>query len=173
MSTRLASKRRSCGIPRRQLGWGSLLVAALALLAACAGSRDDTGSWVTSAETAHHEADRLLAAGDAHGARDVLQRLETTMPGDANGATRAVHADLLYRVAELDLRENDVKGAVDSATRGLELGRSNDAFTTNLLIVRGRAHEKLGDAVAASRDYHDALVITEALLDRSLEGNSP
>ena len=67
----------------------------------------------------------------------------------------------------------DAKAAAEWATRGLGLGRPIDAFTTNLLIVRGRAFEQMNDAAGASRDYHDALVTTEALLDRSLEGNTP
>jgi hypothetical protein len=84
-----------------------------------------------------------------------------------------VRRDVLYRLAQIELASGNAKASADWATRGLGLGRTADAFTTNLLIVRGRAFEQMNDAMGASRDYHDALVITEALLDQSLEGKTP
>ncbi|HEX4337056.1 MAG TPA: hypothetical protein VH062_14155 [Polyangiaceae bacterium] len=134
-------------------------------------ARND-GDWVARAESANRDADRLLATGDTSGARAALVSAEASIRGAGNDE-RAVRLDLLYRLAEIDLGKSDTKSAVDWASRGLDLGRSNDTFTTNLLIVRGHAFERMGNAVAASRDYHDALVITETLLDKTLQGKTP
>jgi hypothetical protein len=46
-------------------------------------------------------------------------------------------------------------------------------FTANLYIARGKALERQGDASGASRDYHDALLLTEGLLDKSLGKGNP
>jgi hypothetical protein len=153
----------------RRLVFFCWFVAATSMTLHGCGGRDD-GNWVARAEAANREADRLLASGDTGGARLALQNAETAMANATGNDERAVRLDLLYRLARIDLGTGDVKGAAGWAARGLELGRTNDSFTTNLLIVRGRALEKMGDAIGASRDYHDALLITERLLDKSLEG---
>jgi hypothetical protein len=145
------------------------LVSALALATACSG-RADASAWIERGEAAHHDADRLLAQGDVAGARAALRAAaeapvpEAASPGDA----RIVRQDIYSRLATLEAEHAEPKEAVRWATRGLSLGRGEDVFTANLEIVRGRALERLGDASGASRDYHDALVVTEALLDLSL-----
>jgi hypothetical protein len=145
------------------------LVSALALATACSG-RTDASDWIERAEAAHHDADRLLARGDVAGARAALRApAEAPVPGTASpGDARIVRQDLYSRLATLETEHAEPKDAVRWATAGLSLGRGEDVFTANLEIVRGRALERLGDANGASRDYHDALVVTEALLDLSL-----
>lgn len=147
------------------------LFSALVLVSACSG-RTETGSWIERAETAHHDADRLLSQGDVAGARNALRTLaESEIPKNARPEdARIVRQDLYSRLATLEAEHAEPKEAVRWATQGLSLGRGEDVFTANLEIVRGRALERLGDANGASRDYHDALVITEALLDLSLGG---
>jgi hypothetical protein len=149
----------------------ALLVLSGALLAGCA-RHEATKDWLASAEAAHRTADRELPAGDVNGARDVLRRAaEAEPPSDANDLdTGAVRKDLYYRLALLEVEHGTPEGAVRAATDGLALGTGKDVFTANLEIVRGHAYEKLGNAALASRDYHDALLVTEALLDRSLGG---
>jgi hypothetical protein len=147
---------------------------ALFVFASCS-AKEDAGDFFSRTESANEEADRRLGSGDQAGARAILREAaEAKVPADARrGDARAVRQDLLYRLAALELGASRPTEAARAATRGLELGRSKDVFTSNLLIVRGRAFEELGDPRGASRDYHDALLVTEALLDKSLEGTSP
>jgi hypothetical protein len=145
------------------------IVSALALVVACSG-RTSTSDWILHAETAHHDADRLLPLGDAAAARTALQAAaEVPVPkGTSPRDARIVRQDLYCRLASLEVDRANPEEAVRWATTGLSLGRGEDVFTANLEIVRGRALERLGDANGASRDYHAALVVTEALLDLSL-----
>jgi hypothetical protein len=152
---------------------------ALACVAGCSANgpsgSSSAGEWFAHAEAANQEADRRLVHGDTGGARNVLRdAVETEPPSSARiEDARVVRQDLLYRLASIDLGAGKVTAAVAWATQGLTLGRSNDAFTSNLLIVRGRAFERMNDVNGASRDYHDALLVTEVLLDQSLEGKAP
>lgn len=147
------------------------LFSALVLVSACSG-RTEAGSWIGRAEAAHHDADRLLSQGDVAGARNALRTLaEADVPKNARPEdARLVRQDLYCRLAALEAEHGAPEDAVRWATKGLSLGHGKDVFTANLEIVRGHALERLGDANGASRDYHDALVITETLLDLSLGG---
>jgi hypothetical protein len=147
------------------------LVSALVLVPACSG-RTAASGWIERAEAAHHDADRLLAQGDVAGARNALRTFaESDVPKNARAEdARIVRQDLYCRLATLESEHGEPREGVRWATTGLSLGRGEDVFTANLEIVRGRALEHLGDANGASRDYHDALVITETLLDLSLGG---
>jgi hypothetical protein len=147
-------------------------VSALVLVVACSG-RTGTSDWIERAETAHHDADRLLPLGDVAAARTALRAAaEAPVPEGASPRdARIVRQDLYCRLASLEVDRADPAEAVRWATTGLSLGRGEDVFTANLEIVRGRALERLGNANDASRDYHDALVVTEALLDLSLGGS--
>jgi predicted negative regulator of RcsB-dependent stress response len=142
-----------------------LLVAATACSA-----RSSSEEWVTQAESAHHVADERIAQGDFDGARTALRSAtEAPVPGTTNREdARVVRQDLYYRLASLDLSQSRPDDAVRWATTGLDLGRGTDVFTANLFIARGKALERRGDASGASRDYHDALLISEALLDKTL-----
>jgi hypothetical protein len=140
-------------------------------LTACSAKTDD--DWLAHTEAAHEQANRLVAEGRTSEALDVLRNVETELTTSGNADAQTARRDVLYRLAQIELASGNAKGAADWATRGLGLERPSDAFTTNLLIVRGRAFEQMNDAAGASRDYHDALLITEALLDRSLEGKTP
>lgn len=145
------------------------LSSAIGLAAGCS-RRADTNDWLLRTEAAHQDADRLIPLGDVDGARAALRAAaalpvpKAASPGDA----RIVRQDLYYGLATLETEHGKPEEAVRWATVGLSLGRGEDVFTANLEIVRGRALERLGDPSGASRDYHDALLVTEALLDRSL-----
>jgi hypothetical protein len=155
-----------------RLGSFVALAATLALLAGC-GDRAAAGDWLSRAEAAHRDADHRLEHGDADGAREVL-RDAAMAPAPARvgpGDVRAVRQDLYARLATVEIGRGRLREAAAWATTGITLGRSNDVFTANLLIARGRALERVGDASGASRDYHDALLVTEALLDESLRGS--
>lgn len=153
--------------------WRLVLLWVALALAACSAKPSDDEGWLTRADAANEQADRLLAEGRTTEALDVLRDAEARLTTSSSADAHTVRRDLLYRLAQVELTTGNAKAAADFATRGLGLGRPMDAFTTNLLIVRGRAFEHLNDAAGASRDYHDALVITEVLLDQSLEGKAP
>lgn len=151
-----------------------ILFALIALAGGCSATRASE-DWVTEAEGAHHMADERLAQGDIDGARQALRSAtESNVPKGTNPEdARVVRQDLYYRLAALELSQNRVDEAQRWASVGLELGRGTDVFTANLYIARGKALERRGDASGASRDYHDALLITEALLDKSLGKGAP
>jgi predicted negative regulator of RcsB-dependent stress response len=145
------------------------VLAALFVLSGCARDRD-AADWITQAQKAHRQADLLAASGDTDGARDALQIAVDTEPprGTPKGPARVVRQDLFYRIAVMELEKRQPEAALDFASRGLALGEKNDVFSANLRIMRGQAHEALGHAREAAADYHAALKISEALLDRAL-----
>lgn len=153
--------------------WRLLALLVLVLLVTPACGQDRVGSrWVAAALSAHRQADRKLELGDLDGAHAILLAgaesvaPEGTDPRDA----RILRQDLYYRAAELDLRRGRPAEAARWASRGIELGRGQDVFTANLLIARGRALENTNELSRASRDYHEALLVTESLLNDQLDG---
>jgi hypothetical protein len=144
---------------------------AVVVLPGCA-SRSEPREWIESSEASHREADRLAASGDPSGAADALRRA-ATRPAPAGMSAedaRVVRQDLYYRLAMGELGASRAHEAVQAATDGLALGQRRDVFTANLLVVRGQAYEAIGDRKNASVDYHEALVVNEALLDTALGG---
>lgn len=130
----------------------------------------DASPWVAEAERRHALADQRLEAGDPTTARDALRgivdaRVPADLPADDR---RGVLQDTYFRLARLDLDARDPRAALADADRGLALGRATDLFVANLLVVRGAAHEALGQGPAAVEDYHEALVINDRLLAEAL-----
>lgn len=155
------------------MSWARLALIAIALAFVPGCERDAaTSGWVSQALSAHREADLKIERGDLEGARAVLfAAAERVAPARTNSVdARILRQDLYYRVAEIDLRRDRPAEAVRWASRGIELGRGHDVFTANLLIARGHALEKTNDLGGASRDYHEALLLTESLLDDHLDG---
>jgi hypothetical protein len=154
------------------------IAVALCTSIGCAGigSKDplETRNWVAQGEAAHFEAEHRLTMGDVAGARTVLEHAARTEAPKSTNETdaRVVRQDLYYQLATLELEQGRLEDAARWATEGLGLGTSEDPFTANLQIARGRALERSGDANGATRDYHAALVITESLLEKSL-GKTP
>jgi hypothetical protein len=151
----------------------SLFVAALAL--GCSGTRvGGENPWAADAMRGHAVADERLQAGNASGAREALLAIVNgaVPPGVPADDRRGVLQDTYFRLAELDLRAGDAPAALASADRGLALGRADDLFVANLLVVRGAAHEALRDGPAAAADYHEALVINDRLLAEALHDPS-
>ena len=143
--------------------------AAAALAIGCSRTRVAGDSpWVADAERRHALADERLQAGDPPGARVALREIvdgRASIPaGVPADDRRGVLQDTYFRLAELDLQAGDPRAALASADRGLALGRADDLFVANLLVVRGAAHEALGDGPTAAADYHEALVINDKLL---------
>jgi len=136
----------------------------LVLLVGCQASRD----WSATAARAHAEADRLIDTGDRAGGQAVLQELVAT-PIEGPGETRrVVLQDAYFRLARLALDDHDPARAARDADAGLALGGGEDLFVANLLVVRGAAHEALGEAAAAVSVYQRALRINERLLQEEV-----
>ena len=133
------------------------------LLAGCEGGGR---AWMEGAR-----ADSAAAeAGDRDEAIAALERLVAReVPDDvAAEDARVVLQDAYARLAALYLEAGDAGAARREADRGLALGEVDDVFTANLLVARGRADEALGRDQEAARDYHRAIRVHEALLDRAL-----
>jgi hypothetical protein len=138
----------------------------------CAQGRDEA-AWLAGVERAHQSADAAEKRGDVAGARDALRAAaQADVPGRVpDRDARVMRQDLYYRLALLELRGSAPEKAVIWADQGLSLGGApRDVFVANLYIARGRAREARGDAVAAGRDYHEAIRISETLLDEALGG---
>jgi tetratricopeptide (TPR) repeat protein len=148
---------------------GFALLAATWMFVLGCSSGADGGEWIASVQKASASADELVASGRPEDARHALEAaLALPSHGMDREDVRVVRQDLFYRVGRLDLAAGRADAARARADQGLTLGRGSDVFTANLLILRGRALETAGNAAAASRDYHEALVINEALLDKAL-----
>ncbi len=147
-----------------------LAVIFVLLLAACSEKHDAAG-WVQQVSTAHTRADEALAQGDRETAREELEAaLQAAAPSDVTTADRrTLQQDLMYRLADVEIASARHQRALDWAERGLALGKQQDVFTSNLLIVRARALEALGRDIDAAHDYYEALQITDALLQQTLE----
>lgn len=147
----------------------SVVLATLAL--GCSQARIGGESpWVAAAARRHALADERLKTGNAAGAKEALGEIVDSAipPGVPADDRRGVLQDTYFRLAELDLQAHDARAALAAADRGLALGRPDDLFVANLLVVRGAAHEALKDGPAAAADYHDALMINDRLLAAAL-----
>ena len=130
------------------------------------------GPWFEDAASRHALADQQLARGDVPAARDTLLSIVSAhAPAHiSDDDRRVVLQDTYFRLAKLDLDGGDPRGALANTDHGLGLGRPDDLFVANLLVVRGAAHEALGEGPAAVEDYHQALVINDRLLAQTLAG---
>ncbi len=154
------------------------VVALIALAFGCSKApRHGEGEWISEAARRHARADERLAAGDRPAARaELLAVVGASVPADVpEQDSRGVLQDTYFRLAKMDLDARDPRAAVADADLGLSYGKPNDLFVANLLIVRGAAREALGDGAAAATDYHQALVINNALLIEATrnEGDEP
>jgi hypothetical protein len=149
-----------------------LSLAGLLALGCSRAQDNDASPWVAEAERRHALADQRLEAGDPTGAGDALRGIvDARVPGDLpTDDRRGVLQDTYFRLARIALDARDPRAALADADRGLALGRASDLFVANLLVVRGAAHEALGEGPAAAADYHQALVINDRLLAETLGG---
>lgn len=127
---------------------------------------EEAAAYMADARAAHVEFERDAVP-------EVLERfLALPVPEDVNeDDARVVRHDMYYRLSEHALNADDAERAHEWATRGLDEGTSQDVFTANLYVVRGAAREALGRDIDAASDYHEALLINDALLQQLLEGD--
>lgn len=143
--------------------------ATLALATFAVGCGDDaSATWLAEVRAAHVSADSAREPAVAE--RTLREAFERAVPSNvATEDARVVRQDLAYRMASIALADERAQDARLHADRGLALGAATDVFTANLYVVRGQAREALGDAIGAAGDYHEALIVNEALLDRVLD----
>lgn len=141
------------------LAWGAI---------ACGG--EDAAIYMAEARSAHQRAERALEREDLDGATNELETfLQLPTPQSVNeDDARIVRQDVFYRLAGIALDRDQASVAQDWADRGLNEGLAEDVFTANLYVVRGAAREALDRDIEAAADYHEALLINDALLQRLL-----
>jgi tetratricopeptide (TPR) repeat protein len=132
---------------------------------------DSAALWITEMQASHTAADSLLAHRDVDAARDALIASWRRSPPSIIDAAdaRAIRQDVAYRLAELEIDARHPDAAMSWADRGLALGQDETVMTANLLMVRGRMFERAGQSQKAVADLHQALLINEKLLARTLE----
>ena len=163
---------------RQAITWlPSLPARATALALLCAGlalgcTPDPDGYVAASAEDSA-AADRAIERGEHEPAIERLRAIvEREVPASvAEEDARVIRQDAYDRWARVLMGRGEVDEATRVVDRGLALGEREDLFTANLLTTRGRLHEARGRDREAARDYHRALVIEEALLERALGGS--
>jgi hypothetical protein len=115
--------------------------------------------------------DKLLDGGNGEGALRELRALWTTLResrAEGSGGGRQAMQDIAFRLARLSLEKKDLSGALAFCEGGLSLGKDDDLFTANLLIMRGIIRQELGHTAPAVEDLHQALLINEKLLEQAL-----
>lgn len=144
--------------------------AALVLAFLLWGCEDGARMWIAEVSAESAAAQAAEARGDRAAALEALGRLlDREVPGEvAEEDARVVRQDAHERRARLFFEAGDLDRAGVEVDRGLSLGQHEDVFTANLLTWRGRIREASGQDREAARDYHRALRIHEALLDRVL-----
>jgi hypothetical protein len=153
-----------------RLARAALLAVALAAVAGGCSRAPSRDPWAREVAARHAEADRRLDHGDAAGARAALLALvDAETPRAARSeARRLALQDTYFRLARLALAGGEARQALAYADAGLALGTAPNLFVANLFVVRGAAREALGEAPAATEDYHRALTMNEALLHEAL-----
>ena len=163
-----------------QRAWLVLGLLGSCSLSACGDERapepaPDAATWLSQLRSAHPRADAALSAGNVDDAVAVLAEAgRAPMPAELLAADRRVlHQDLLYRLGGAELDRAEPARALAAAERGLGLGRAQDVFTANLLVVRGEALQALERETEAAASYFEALEINRALLAQVLDETSP
>lgn len=143
------------------------------LLTLASGCEDDARAWVEHAAAESAAAESARERGEVDEAITRLTSIvDSEVPnGVAEEDARVVRQDAYDRLARLVLERGDPARALNLVDRGLGLGERDDVFTASLLTTRGRIREAAGRDHEAARDYHRALEINEALLDRALAGD--
>jgi hypothetical protein len=140
------------------------------LLGSCGGPSPAV-SWLDSSAAVHEQVVGHSQTVDLNNARQLLiGALAQPMPGDMSADdSRIVRQDLYFRLASVELEDGAPLEALRYADEGLELGSWEDIFTSNLLVVRGRAARELGQERDAARDFLEAQRISELVLDEIIE----
>ena len=131
---------------------------------------DEAGRWIEEAHASSEAAAAAERAGDLEAEQAALEQIVASEPpsGVAPDDARIVRQDAYERLAHVFERRGDAQSALRQIELGLDLGESQDIFTANLLVRRGRILEMRGLDLDAAGAYHEALMIHEALLEAAL-----
>ena len=117
--------------------------------------------------SAHRAADQAVSAADKRRAIELLRRgVEPIAP--AGEGLRFAYQDAWARVAQLAIELDDLKVAEAAIAQGLSAGKAASVPVAALLELRGTVHERRGQKKAAVEAYHDALIVNQELMQRSL-----
>jgi tetratricopeptide (TPR) repeat protein len=117
--------------------------------------------------SAHHAADQAASAADKRRAIELLRRaVEPIAP--AGEGLRFAYQDGWARIAQLAIELDDLKVAEEAIAQGLSAGKAASVPVATLLELRGTVHERQGQKQAAIAAYHDALLVNQELMQRSL-----
>ena len=119
----------------------------------------ETMAFLSKARALHHEANLREEGGDLRGAAAQMERIvraNRPHPGQVVPEVEEVLADAWARLAELDLRTGELKGAEKAAKEGLTHAREPTYFRGHLLEVQGIAEESRFAALADAGDSRGA-----------------
>ncbi|HKA90025.1 MAG TPA: hypothetical protein VKE22_20335 [Haliangiales bacterium] len=141
-----------------------LLACALVAVASCDDGRRDEAVLIALSQVRalHHQADVLLAAGDADTAIAAVARaLEVPFPPGAPEA-EDVRLDARARLGKLYLGRGRPADARRIADEGIAAARRESFFLANLLQVSAEVHEaearRAADPAAARREHEAAIL---------------
>ncbi len=129
----------------------------------------ESGSWLRTARRAHQVADDAKTVEQRGQAVAELEEALQALPAHAPGVDW-VRLDLGARLAQLQLEQGDARSALSWVQRVMPKQPEPSVPAANLLVVAGRAYEQLGNEKQAVESYHQALVMNQTLMERSLEG---
>jgi hypothetical protein len=119
----------------------------------------ETMAFLSKARALHHEANLREEAGDLRGAAAQVERIvraNRPHPDHVVPEVEEVLADAWARLAELDVRIGELRGAAEAAKEGLTHARGPTYFRGHLLEVQGIAEESRAAALADGGDARGA-----------------
>jgi tetratricopeptide (TPR) repeat protein len=126
--------------------------------------------WIQQLKRAHAEADAVKSDGQRREALHSLEQALSRLPAGERPGDVWLRQDLLSRLADLELQLGDADKALRRANEGLGYSEATSVPASNLLMTKGRALERLERKAEAVKAYHQALVMNQELMERSLKG---
>jgi len=123
--------------------------------------------WLDSLRAAHSQTDAAVTREERKAALRSLEQVLGDIPPVGAGAVWAKQ-DVASRVARLHLALGDPNQALGAARSGLEVSSAPSVAVADLLWLEGQALESLNRKSEAIEAYHQALVVNETLMKRSL-----
>ncbi len=125
-------------------------------------------AWIDRLRRVHQAADSAASPEQRRLAVAGLRGLLSEIPSSNAEDLRWVKQDVHFRIAKLELQQGAAQAAVDAATDGLQLSKQPSVAVSNLFMVQAQALEQLERKDEAIEAYHQALLVNEVLMKRSL-----
>src|SRR5690606_15280366 len=130
----------------RALGLATALAWGVAVLAC----EPEEPAWVDPVEAAHAQADRARAPAEVASAQAALEQAYAQVPQSSDPREVWVRQDLCARIGELWLARGEPARGLEWVEKGLELSHAITVARANLLGLKGRALEALGQKEQAA-----------------------